>query len=125
MDAVKRLFSITGGVFEYIRLALVFVAAALMTYPVAHCQGKRDGRAQMQLAIEQANTRFLTQKARADELAAEQRLTDQRASDDLERNLADAVANIPDSLPTARRLARACAQLRSQRVDTSSLPQCQ
>ena len=109
---------------EWVRVVVVALMVAAVTWPLAYCDGKRAGKAQMQLAIEQANTRYLTQKARADALAADQRLTDQRTVTNLERELSDAVANIPDEVPTARRLARACAQLRSQGVDTAALPQC-
>lgn len=106
------------------KFALAVLAAVLLSYQVGSCRGYAHGKLAMQAAIDRANTAALQQKARADDLAARQRLTDQRATASLERNLADAVANIPDSVPTARRLARACAQLRSQRVDTASLPQC-
>lgn len=105
-----------------------FIAAAIVLAPsiflLGQCRGEGIGRGQMQHALDDANRAALQQKARADDLASRERLTDQRTSDTLERNLANAVANIPDSVPNARRLARACAQLRSQRVDTASLPQC-
>lgn len=106
------------------KLAAGAALGALLCFPLAQCSGIKIGRQQMQHAIDVANTAALQQQHRADTLAANQRLTDQRTSDTLERNLADAVANIPDSVPTARRLARACAQLRAQRVDTTTLPQC-
>lgn len=96
----------------------------ILCWPVASCSGRHEQSKLDRAAIDRANTAALQQKARADELAAQQRLVDQRATDNLERNLANAVANIPDAVPTARRLARACAQLRSQGLDTANLPQC-
>lgn len=109
---------------QWWKLGAGLILGFILCWPVASCSGRHDGRAEMQQALDRANTAALQQKARADELAAAQRLVDERATDTLERNLANAVANIPDAVPTARRLARACAQLRSQGLDTANLPQC-
>ena len=116
--------ALPAAVLKWWKLGVGLILGALLCFPLAQCRGERIGQQKAALALERANTAFLQQKARADELASAQRLRDQRATDNLERNLADAVANIPDEVPTARRLARACAQLRSQGVDTAALPQC-
>lgn len=118
------LVPVIGFVKTWWKFGLAVIAVAGLCLTLGYCKGERDGKASMRLALERANVEALQQKARADDLAAAQRLRDQRATDDLERNLADAVANIPDEVPTARRLARACAQLRAQGVDTAALPQC-
>ena len=100
------------------------ILGIILCWPVASCSGRADGRAQMRAALVQANIKALAAQRQAEDLASRERLADQRATASLERNLADAVANIPDAVPNARRLARACAQLRSQGLDTANLPQC-
>ena len=118
---LDTILTFLGQWWRQIVTALVLVPSVFL---LGQCHGEKIGRQQVQHAVDVANARALQQQQRADALAANQRLTDQRASDTLERNLANAVANRPDSVPTARRLARACAQLRDQGSDTAALPQC-
>lgn len=119
-----RLKAAWAFILQWWRFGVAVLAAVLLSYQVGSCRGYSSGKQAMETAIAKANERYLQQKARADEAAAAQRLADQRLTDNLERNLRDAVANIPDSVPNARRVARACAQLRSQGVNTANLPQC-
>lgn len=100
------------------------VLGFLLCWPVASCSGRRDGRAQMQQAIDRANTAFLQIKAQADAVAANQRLTDTIAVSTREREMIDAIRQGPDSAPddAARRLG--CARLRAAGQDTSRIPAC-
>jgi len=58
------------------------------------------------------------------EAAASQRRTDEASAAATEKELTDAVEALPDSVPSARRVALGCARLRRAGQDTSSLPQC-
>jgi hypothetical protein len=107
---------------EWARIVVVALIVAAITTPLAYCEGKSAGRAQMQLAIEQANTRFLTQKARADALAADQRITDTIAVNRQEEELRDAIASTPDSAPDAVRVQLGCARLRANGTSPADLP---
>lgn len=106
------------------KLALGFILGAPLFFMLGQCDGKKIGRQQMQTAIAQANTKFLEQKARADELAAAQRLTDTIAVNRQEEALRDAISDTPDSAPDPVRIALGCARLRANGVDTASIPAC-
>lgn len=54
--------------------------------------------------------------------AADARLTDTQTASSREKERADATANLPDNRPSARRLARACVQLRQQGTRDADLP---
>lgn len=62
--------------------------------------------------------------ARAKDAASKQGLKDQAASTKLTKDLTDAVAALPDSVPSARRVALGCARLRAAGRSTADLPQC-
>lgn len=111
-------------VMQWWKLGLGLILGAMLCFPLAHCQGKRDGRAQMQVAIERANTQALTEKARADELAAGQRLTDTIAVNRQEEALRDAIETIPDTAPDAVRIRLGCERLRASGRDTAGIPAC-
>ena len=104
------------------KLALGIVLGAVLCFPLAQCRGERIGKQKMQLAIEQANTRFLTQKARADELASQQRITDTIAVNEQEEELRDAIADTPDTAPDAVRVQLGCARLRAADRGEADLP---
>lgn len=100
---------------------LAIIAALCLT---SYCQGRSDGAAGWQLKLEQANRQFLEQKARADALAADQRLTDTIAVNALEKGLRDAIADTPDTAPDAVRIRLGCERLRRAGQDTSRIPAC-
>lgn len=64
------------------------------------------------------------QDAVAKGAASKQGLKDQAASTKLTKDLTDAVAALPDSVPSARRVALGCARLRAAGRSTADLPQC-
>lgn len=97
---------------EWLRVILVALAVALVSYPLGKCDGRKTEHAAGVARLEKANRDYLAQKARADELAANQRLTDLVAVSQRERDLRDVVATIPDSLPDASRIALGCERLR-------------
>lgn len=97
---------------EWARVLLVALIVFGVTYPVARCDGVRDERSAGVARLEKANRAFLEMKARADELAANQRLTDTVAVNRQEQELRNVVAQTPDSLPDASRIALGCERLR-------------
>lgn len=103
-------------------VAIIGVVLALAG--LSYCQGRSDGAANWQLKLEKANRDFLEQKARADALAADQRLTDTIAVSDLEKGLRDAIADTPDTAPDATRIRLGCERLRRAGQDTSRIPAC-
>lgn len=81
-------------------------------YLLGQCSGIKTGRAQMQHAIDVANTKALEAQHHADALAANQRLTDTIAVNHQEQELRNVVASTPDSAPDAARIALGCQRLR-------------
>lgn len=77
----------------------------------------------MQAEIAKANERYLAEKARADEAAAAQRITDTIAVSRREGELRDAIAATPDTAPDAVRIQLGCERLRrSAGGNSTSLP---
>lgn len=104
------------------KLVAGLILGALLCFPVAQCQGKREGERAAALRLEQANRRYLDQKARADDLASSQRLTDTIAVNRMERTLRDAIADTPDTAPDAVRVQLGCERLRQSGADSARLP---
>jgi hypothetical protein len=105
------------------KFAVGAIVGALLIFPVAQCSGKKIGRQEMQLAVERANTAYLQQKARADEAAAAQRITDTIAVNRQEEALRDAIASTPDTQPDAVRIRLGCERLRrANGGNSASLP---
>ena len=109
---------------EWLRILVVALLVAGITYPLARCSGEKSERARQTLLLEKANRLYLEQKARADTLAANQRLTDLIAVQQRERDLRDAIASTPDSAPDAVRIQLGCQRLRAAGRDTSGIPAC-
>ena len=109
---------------EWLRILVVALLVAGITYPLAKCNGEKAERVRQQALLEKANRQYLEQKARADTLAANQRLTDLIAVQQRERDLRDAIASTPDSAPDAVRIRLGCERLRAAGRDTSGIPAC-
>jgi Tfp pilus assembly protein PilE len=60
----------------------------------------------------------------AAERSADERLADTLSTQAREKELADAVAPLPDATPSDRRIALACARMRADGLDTSDVPAC-
>lgn len=111
--AAHKLPIILGGL-------LIVAAIALALY----LQGRSDGRAKIEGAIQKENVRVLERVGAANENAAAARVTDAEEALELKKELVDAVEATPDTLPTERRIARGCVQLRHAGHDTSAIPAC-
>jgi hypothetical protein len=119
--------SIPAGVLVFIsnwwKLAAGLILGALICYPFALNSGKDAGRKEIQLQVETANRLYLEQKARADEIAAQQRITDQIAVNRQEEALRNAIRDTPDSAPDAVRIRLGCERLlRAAGGNSSALP---
>lgn len=114
---------IVGFASNWWKLIVGVILGAILIYPLAECDGKKAGRQEMQLAVERANTVALEQKARADALAAAQRITDAVAVSTREKELRDAIASTPDTAPDAVRIRLGCERLlRANGGNSATLP---
>lgn len=104
------------------QMILACVAALVLSYEVGHWRGYDAGKAVMQQAIDRANVAAMQQKARADEMAAQQRITDTIAVSRQEGALRDAIASIPDTQPDPVRIALGCKRLLASGTASASLP---
>lgn len=113
---------IPKGLAEWGRLVAVALFVALMSFQLGQCDGRKSERQRAEAGLQKANNRYLQMKARADEMAADQRLADTIAVNEQERTLLDAIATTPDSVPDASRIALGCARLRRQGTASADLP---
>lgn len=79
-------------------------------------------RAKLDRAVEAASAQARTTDASARDRAADQRLTDLKINNQLDKERTDAVSSIPDARPTAGRVALACQRLREQGTRDADLP---
>jgi len=80
-------------------------------------QGERDAQAAKVAKIER-------KASTARETASTERLGDQAALNQQRKALDDALAPLPDAVPSDRRIARHCLRLQRDGIDTSRLPEC-
>jgi hypothetical protein len=111
--AAHKLPIILGGLLLVAGLALAL-----------YLQGRSDGRSNIERAIEKENVKVITRDNEAKEKAAEARVKDAEAVLEMKEELIDAIEETPDTLPTERRIARGCVQLRRAGHDTSAIPVC-
>jgi hypothetical protein len=78
-------------------------------------EGERAAQASRQAELDR-------KASAARETAADERLNDTLTTEARERERHDATASLPDTRPSARRIARACVQLRQQRTPERELP---
>lgn len=102
------------------------VAVVLLALALAYCAATAPGRERRKVdaAVASANAKTQTRDTAARETAADERLADARSVSDLKTELTHAVQNLPDDVPSDRRIALGCARLRNQGTDTTALPAC-
>lgn len=107
---------------------LAIAAAALLLSMGAFGAWKwEDGRVKAAQAAAQAiqtQVDALQRDAAAKAVADAQRVTDSAINRKLSEDLTNAVAKMPDSIPSARRIALGCARLRASGFIVADLPQC-
>jgi len=100
------------------------VAVAAPCFLLGQCAGAAREKDRQAAAAAVATVEALKTDRAAKEQAADERMADAEAVADLKEELTDAVADLPDDEPSARRVALGCARLRNQGLDTSRLPAC-
>lgn len=80
-----------------------------------HCA--HEAREAEQARQAEKTAKVVTRNTETHGQAADERLTDERSNTQAEKELANAVASLPDALPSDRRLALACGRLRRQGSD--------
>jgi len=101
---------------------------ALVVFPFAFLLGQCSG-AERQREHEKADRAIalaeaVKQGAAASNTSAERSVVDAAEVADLKKELTDAVADLPDSVPDAHGVALGCARLRNAGEDVSKLPAC-
>lgn len=109
----KRLFAILGA-------ALAVIALLAVVY----LKGVNAERDRQEAAKAVAIVEAMKTDEKAKEKAAEVRLADAAEVAEMKEDLTNAVASLPDDVPSARRVALACARLRAQGADLSGIPAC-
>ncbi len=98
------------------KAALGLAIGAALTWPVASCvahrDGVRDGRAEMRAAFQKSLADAAVRNAATHQAAAERQLADERAIDQQEKGLRDAIRDVPDESPDAVRVRLNCERLR-------------
>lgn len=98
------------------------VVGAALAFPLGQCSGSQAQKKHEEAdrAITQAEALKVDTKAK--EKAADQRVKDAAEVADMTEKLTDAVASLPDEIPSARRVALGCQRLRNGGADVSDLP---
>lgn len=91
---------------------------------LAQCAMERDAKRRTEAAWARANDAARITDTAAREAAADQRLADTLRTLQTEKELTDALKDLPDARPSDRRIALACERLRRQGDDTASIPAC-
>ena len=101
--------------------AVIALLAALLVL-LAWCSWDGQRAARKTEADRRTDVATLERDRDARDAAADARLTDTQTAASREKERADATAALPDSLPSVRRVARACVQLRQQGTREADLP---
>ena len=99
---------------------LVFGPAFLL----GQCSGAGNERDRLEAARAVTVIETLKEDGAAREVSAGERLADASAVAENREDLINAVQDLPDGLPSARRVALACERMRQQGVDLADVPAC-
>lgn len=99
------------------------VAVFALTLPVGYCTGHRaaSNKAAAERAL--ASVAAVKLAKEANEQAAGEHVADALRIAEKEKDLVEAIADQPDSQPSAVRVAAACQRLRAQGTDPTTLPE--
>ena len=115
-----------------IKDALVSARASIFTgavcialcLPVGYCEGLKAGKSKSEAAAAVATVEVMNVDADSKEIASIERSKDDAVVVEQKQGLIDAVADLPDSIPSARRVALACERLRQQGESIAAIPAC-
>jgi hypothetical protein len=99
-----------------------FVLGALIAFPLGQCSGDARATKRHEAANAAAQVQALTEDARAKETAAAERMNDAADVAAMKERLSDAVATLPDDVPSPRRVALGCQRLREAGTGDADLP---
>lgn len=91
---------------------------------LAQCAMDRDAKRRTEAAWARANEAARITDTAAREAAADQRLADTLKTLQTEKELTDALKDLPDARPSDRRVRFACERLRQQGDDPTAFPAC-
>lgn len=104
--------------------AIALLAIIVVALTTVFLMGRSAERKQTEAAQAVAVAEALKTDGKAKEKAADTRLADATAVATMKEELTDAVADLPDEIPGARRVALACQRLRHQGADVSNVAAC-
>lgn len=94
------------------KTVLGLIIGAALCWPLAHCEGRKDGRAETRAAFQKAAFDAALRNAAAHQAGADRQRDDQRAIDEREKGLRDAIRDLPDESPDAIRVRLNCERMR-------------
>ena len=100
------------------------LCVAAICLPLGYCKGETAATAKWEAARDLANVKAMKTDAKAKDNAAAARVTDALTVKENEKELLDAIADIPDEQPSAVRVAAGCQRLHAQGTDITSIPAC-
>lgn len=110
---------------DWWKAAAGFIIGALMTAPLSYCEGKDAAFAEYKADRAEANVEALVQDAEANAAASDARVADAIAITEQRKDLVDAIAEVPDSVPDAVRVQLGCQRLRRAGTPEADLsPAC-
>ena len=109
---------------EWLRIGVTAIIVALAAFMLGQCDGRSTQAAKDAAALDRANAAALRIVNAANEIAAVQRIKDIAVITIHEKDLQDAIADMPDSAPDAVRIRLNCERLRASGQDTAAIPAC-
>lgn len=112
-----------GIVRSWWKLGAGVILGAVLAFPLGQCSGARNQEAHEKADRAISITEALQQDTKAKEKGAAQALEDAATVADQTEKLANAVAALPDAVPSARRVRLMCEWMRNDpAADLSNLP---
>lgn len=102
----------------------VVAAVLALVLLLATCAHHADRDVRRARALAEANARAISTDTAARAAAADQRLADTLRTLQTEKDLTDALKDLPDARPSDRRIALACERLRRQGDDPAAISAC-
>lgn len=118
------LLAIKSFLSSYWTWLVAFIVACSVCFLVGYLNGKYGERDRCNAQRLLANVKALETIATANDIAAEERLSDALEANEDEKELVNAIAQVPDGRPDAVRVKLGCERLRKQGTDTRSIPAC-
>lgn len=98
------------------------ILGAALALPLGYCAGGNAADQRHLAQSAKASVEALETAITANEQAAAERLNDALLIEQSRKDLTDAVKDLPDAVPSDRRVALACARLRAQGAAEADLP---